>query len=254
VAPERVEEHLLVECAKWNGGTDLMIATSEGFDPVAHFEAQLEALAELGLLTPDEMETWRGRFAEAGRPAAPVVVDEALRARVERYLQSLMPAGGAPTDEEDDQLSVAIEVLERLGVLTEEQGMEWHMRALRADPDHEDDEDDDDFPEYEARELRRVLLGPVEEHDGVRITSVELYDDAVVVRWNAAAGTHLAHDMEPDLSLSDDLGTPYSPTGGSGGSGGSERMRGDSDFVPGVPAGAGRLTLAWHGVSVDFEL
>jgi hypothetical protein len=249
VAAERIEDHLLVECAKWNGATDLLIATSGGFEPRAHFEAQLDALAAVGLLTPDEMQAWRGRFEEAGRAARPVEVDEALRRRVDRYLESLLPA-----DEDDDQLGEAIAVLERLGVLTEDEGMRWHRRALEADPDYDEDDEDDDWPEYDARELRRVLLGPLEETAGLRVTSVELYAGAVVVRWNAAPGARLVDDMEPDLALSDDAGTDYAPIGGGAGSGGGARMRGETTFVPGVPQTATRLTLAWPGANVAFEL
>jgi alanine racemase len=43
---DHVADHLLVECAKWNGGVPGMaIATAGDFDPAEHFGAQLEAFA-----------------------------------------------------------------------------------------------------------------------------------------------------------------------------------------------------------------
>jgi hypothetical protein len=246
----RVDDHLLAECAKWTGGTDLSIATSEGFSPAAHFEAQLEAFASIGLLESEEVEAWRRRFADAGR-SEPVVVDDALRSRVERYLRSLLPAG-APTDEDDDQMSAAIEVLERLGLLSEDEGMQWFDRALQVDPDYEEGDDADDLPDYEGRELRRVLLGPLDEAGGVRVTSVELYEDAVMVRWSVSAGGRMDYDAEPELELSDDAGTDYGLIDGSSGStSASEWVRGESTYVPGVPETATRLVV---GGRVTFEL
>jgi hypothetical protein len=53
------------------------------------------------------------------------------------------------------------------------------------------------------------------------------------------------------ISLVDDVGTEYRPTGGGSGGGGDER-RGNSDFAPGVPAEAQRLTVQWD--EMEFEV
>jgi len=55
------------------------------------------------------------------------------------------------------------------------------------------------------------------------------------------------------ISLVDDLGTRYWPTGGGSGGGGNER-RGNSDFAPGVPANARRLTVRWDEMGFDVNL
>ena len=53
------------------------------------------------------------------------------------------------------------------------------------------------------------------------------------------------------ISLVDDVGTEYRSTGGGSGGGGDER-RGHSDFAPGVPAEARRLTVQWD--EMEFEV
>jgi len=138
---------------------------------------------------------------------------------------------------------------------------------------------------------RFIALVPVNEPDRpleyggrIQILGVELYSDKVAVNWRLAPmpdyeavfAAELA-DQEPDLeglpddykkilrdklvqrlqmqkrfiSLVDDVGTEYRPTGGGSGGGGDER-RGNSDFAPGVPAAAQRLTVQWD--EMEFEV
>jgi hypothetical protein len=115
---------------------------------------------------------------------------------------------------------------------------------------------------------------------------VELYSDKVAVNWRLApmpdyeaVFTAELADQEPDLeglsddfkkilrdqlvqklqmqkrfiSLVDDVGTEYRPTGGGSGGGSGER-RGHSDFAPGVPAGVQRLTVQWDEMEFDVQL
>lgn len=253
MAPDPVEDHLLVECAKWTGGTDLLIATAPGVDPAAYFDAQLRALAAIGLLSDDEVAAWRRRLEASARADDEVVVDGALRARTERYLESLLRA--AADEEGADRLEAALQVLIEIGVLDEDERERWFHRAYAVEHD-EDDEGEDGLAALDATELHGVLLGPRDEADGVRITSLELYSDGVVVRWSARRGTVGGDALgpEPHLALSDDTGTAYEETGGGSGSGGSELTRGASEFVPGVPEAATRLVLRWPGGSTAFEL
>jgi len=140
---------------------------------------------------------------------------------------------------------------------------------------------------------RFLGLVPVEEPDRplayggrIQILGVELYSDKVSVNWRLAPlpdpealfADELA-DQAPDLdglsddfktilrdkltqrlqmqrrslSLSDDVGTEFRSTGGGSGGGGSER-RGNSDFVPGVPAEAKRLVVRWDQLDFDVPL
>jgi hypothetical protein len=253
VAPDPVEDHLLVECAKWAGRTDLAIATRPEFEPAAHFIAQLQALAAIGLLDGSEVAAWRERFEEV-RGHEEVVVDAALRERAERYLESLL-LDSPPEDEGPDPLASALQVLEEIGVLGEEESGRWLERAYAAeDADDDEDDDDDDWPAFDERELRRVLLGPSEETGGFRVTSVELYSQGVVVRWSARGGEVGGAEPEPDLVLSDDMGTVYEPTGGGSAGGGSELTRGEAEFVPAVPDEASRLVVRGPGGPVTLEL
>jgi len=139
-------------------------------------------------------------------------------------------------------------------------------------------------------EFIRSVPGPLEQVEvhGVRfrVLSVELYDVAVEVRWRAVPdpdpwlffpGERL--DLEADLfgldewaadelrrnasrplrhrvfefTLVDDLGTVFVPLGG-GQRGGGNESTGDIRFEPAVPAGAGRLTLTWHGADIVVDL
>jgi hypothetical protein len=140
---------------------------------------------------------------------------------------------------------------------------------------------------------RFIALVPVDEPDRpleyggrIQILGVELYSDKVAVNWRLAPmpdyeavfSEDLA-DQEPDLeglsddvkkilreklvhrlqmqkrfiSLVDDAGTGYRSTGGGSGGGGNER-RGHSDFAPGVPANARRLTVRWDEMAFDVHL
>lgn len=120
----------------------------------------------------------------------------------------------------------------------------------------------------------------------IQILGVELYSDKVSVNWRLAPlpdpeelfADELA-DQDPDLDglsddfkkilrdkltqrlqmqrrslgLNDDVGTEFRSTGGGSSGGGNER-RGHSDFVPGVPAEAKRLSVRWDEMEFDVPL
>jgi hypothetical protein len=63
----------------------------------------------------------------------------------------------------------------------------------------------------------------------------------------------LAAPTMPIDSLTDDVGTAYSPRGG--GSGGSDQeRRGHQDFAPGPPPDARHLYVGWRGQQIDIPL
>ena len=137
-------------------------------------------------------------------------------------------------------------------------------------------------PPPESKFLRLI---PVDQPDRplayggrIQILGVELYSDKVSVNWRLAPlpdpesmfADELAEqqrDLEGlsddfkkilrdkliqrlqmqrrSLTLADDLGTEFWSTGGGSGGGGVER-RGHSDFAPGVPVQAKRLTVRWE--------
>jgi len=140
-------------------------------------------------------------------------------------------------------------------------------------------------------ESRFLGLVPVDEPDRtlgyggrIQILGVELYSDKVSVNWRLAPlpdlealfAAELA-EQEPDLeglsddfkkilrdkliqqlqmrrrslTVADDVGTEYWWTGGGSGGGGNQR-RGHSDFAPGLPEDAERLTVRWD--QMDFSV
>ena len=123
--------------------------------------------------------------------------------------------------------------------------------------------EDEPEPECLCADLRRVVLGPPERHGGVRVTSVELYEDGVAIRWHmvrlapgeSGAVPSLPDEVEgvdaarraqePYFSVYDDIGTRYRfQSGGGGGGNGrfSDRVRkGTQTFTPAVPAQASTL-------------
>ena len=240
-----VEDHLLVECAIWNGRTELAVAASEGFEPRRHFEAQLEALEAIGLLSAREAEDWMRRFDDAAMPDEPLEVDQALRDRVDRYLESL-PTPDQFDDQPDRSLEITLQLFEQLTILSEHDAMGWLKRKFASELDEDEDEDEDEA--LRRAELRGVLLGPAEEVAGMRVVDLELYDDGVVVRWTAL------EDDEPALDLADDIGTSYEFMGGDWGSGSGSRVRGEAEFTPAVPKRASRLRLNLDGRSFELEL
>lgn len=148
-----------------------------------------------------------------------------------------------------------------------------------------------------SSESQFVALVPVTEPEGlldhggrVQILGVELFSDKVNVNWRISPepdyGSVFAAELaaqEPDLAglpafqqqqrrsqllhrlqmqgrfigLSDDLGTEYRSTRG-GSSAGSGEKRGHSEFAPGVPNAASRLTILWDDAAgpnpLDFTV
>src|SRR3954453_7584823 len=243
MASDPVEDHLLIECAVWNGRTELAVAASEGFEPRRHFEAQLGALEAIGLPPAREAEDWMRRFDNAAKPDEPLEVDEALRDRVDRYLESL-PTPDPFDDEPDGSLEITLRLLEQLTILSADDAMRWLQRKFRDELEEDEDEDEDE--PLRRSELWGVLLGPAEDVAGTRVVILELYEDGIVVRWTAL------ENNEPALDLADDIGTSYEFTGGEWRSGSGSRVRGESEFTPAAPERASRLRLALEGRS--FEL
>jgi hypothetical protein len=142
-------------------------------------------------------------------------------------------------------------------------------------------------------ESRFLGLIPVDQPDRpladggrIQILGVELYSDKVSVNWRLAPlpdpealfADELA-EQEPDLvglsddfkkilrdkiiqrlqmqrrslTLTDDLGTEFRSTGGGSGGGSNER-RGHSDFAPGVPVQAKRLTVRWEEMEFSVRM
>ena len=113
-------------------------------------------------------------------------------------------------------------------------------------------------PSFRGSVLRAVR--PVEDGDlgHVRLLTVEIYEDGVIVRWVLPKVEFPVERDEPlvqvSLSVSDDLGTDYQfVTGGWRGSGGAP-IRGEAIYAPGAPVGARRLSITHEGASAGVDL
>jgi hypothetical protein len=111
----------------------------------------------------------------------------------------------------------------------------------------------------DARALRFSLSGGVDllsvrpvnvSLGAIRIVSVELYEDGLVVRWLAAP--------PPDQSgvaidVADDQGTHYVGAG-SGSFGNDSVHRGESCFTPAVPSEATQLQISSRGQTTALDI
>lgn len=122
--------------------------------------------------------------------------------------------------------------------------------------------DDIRLPEagFRGDHLRSVLL--VADRDAeadLKVQSLELYDDGVVLRWMRPErwwmrmpDSLVGDDNEfPNFSLSDDQGTDYEAQGG--GASGGLTLRGESVFMPGVPDETRVLMVTAQGWSVEID-
>jgi hypothetical protein len=255
VAAPRVEDYLLVECAKWRGQLNLFIAVSEGFDEVRHFDAQLDALVEIGALSLDEAGWWRSEFTATPRSRSQEVeVEKGVRALVGSYLESLLGRDGGSR-----RLEMALELVGELRLLPEAELDGWFERAFEDEAVDEDEafEDEEDLAAFVGRQLVSVLPGPSPtERDGMRVNCVELYDDGILVRWSdRGEEDDLDQMLHVEVEISDDLGTEYGTDGGgSSGGGPGARVRGHMTFTPAMPKAATRLYLDLGGRRVELAV
>ena len=110
--------------------------------------------------------------------------------------------------------------------------------------------------------VRRVIPGPDVRRRGLRIMSVELYDQIVAVQWHFTSYDESWPRTEPPgptVDLADDLGTEYVGRGGGGTRmdnppGWPAVVRGIEVFVPAVPPSAERLRVVYEGQAIEIQL
>ena len=163
----------------------------------------------------------------------------------------------------------SVVAFERVGVLSPDEALAWRER-LRAQMGLEPERP----PRCSQRTLRAVHVGPVRRYQGVRITSVELYADGVVLRWHRAQPWRESSDTPrvwsrvdqetegadrvTPTALTDDVGTRYmvgrvrSELGINGG-GWLVRL-GSSSFTPAIPPAARRLRVPLADGGIDLGL
>jgi hypothetical protein len=103
------------------------------------------------------------------------------------------------------------------------------------------------YAPFEGTQLvRTVTAAPHPEAPGLHLLGAELYEDGVNLRWvfvqprgRGPAAERTGHRPPESFTLWDDAGTAYTPQGGGWLAG--EHLRGDTAFVPKVPAEASTL-------------
>ena len=223
------------------------------------------ALVELGVLDADEQQEWASRFERVRRP--PATPDEELQARALALLERDL-SDAAQLEAVNGTLSPRERFTTNLQALLETGIVPWPERARlieRIDAVSPDTSERIPQPTYHLGQLRQVVAGPDTRLGGLRVTSVELYDDCSIVRW------HLLADPEPGwrerISVTDraqDLATAHAPTSLNDDLGSAyalepmtfltmpdtlrlrhtpETLAGATAFTPAVPKRAARLTI-----------
>lgn len=226
----------------------------------------LAALVDADEMSPDDADAWLARFRLADADRGEFIPELADRAGavVER---SLAEAGARWLTAQQ-----VISAVAALGAVPPETSHEWYRRlgALAPPPPPAQ-------PTYEralrrraavaaaavAGELERVIAGPVKLGPAMQVTSIEIYEGALALRWHYNAddarfpptldwgGVH--------LQVEDEIGTEYIGHGG----GASRLDRHEEDFaavsgrdvfVPAPPPGAPGLLIEYDGNQGRLQL
>jgi hypothetical protein len=238
--------------------------------------AVVEALAAAALLDETERRAWdealqTGALPETG--AEPSLSEAELERRVEEFIDARARdevAGGF----------MAVGMLRELGLLTDDEHWEWHRRLVDGPAGNGGSDGEwrvelslEALDAFRGDNLQRVVVGPPERRQGLRVLAVELYGDGALVRWQLVrAGPdyggelrELADEVEPvdsplspNFEVRDDLGTGYAVRGG--GSKGQDTDSGDyvafgtAELTPAVPPDARLLRLESRGTVFEVNL
>jgi hypothetical protein len=164
----------------------------------------LSALVELGLMSTDEQVAWQARWDRASVPPGPPPDDIAARAR--EVLEGQLdrppePPGDTPT-EAAGCACTTLQAFQWVGAVSGVEHADYELRRKQVFPDRPRQP-----PPYAARRLRAAAIGPDVRHGGLRIISVELFGDRVLVRWHLVAPSN----PDPSESAADDLVEAHSP-------------------------------------------
>ncbi len=116
------------------------------------------------------------------------------------------------------------------------------------------------YSPFEGTQLQCTVTAPPHpEAPGLHLLGAELYEDGVVLRWvfvqprgRGPAAERTGHRPPESFTLWDDAGTAYTPQGGGWLAG--EHLRGDTAFVPRVPAEASRLHVGAGALRFELAL
>jgi hypothetical protein len=149
-------------------------------------------------------------------------------------------------------VSVAIETLSGLGLVSREEREQLfgELREISGTT----------YAPFEGVRLDHVVQAPpASDQPGLHLLGAELYEDGVVARWlfvsppsDGPAPPGTLYRPPQTFSLWDDVGTAYTPQGGGWVQG--HHLRGDTAFVPAIPAEARELHIAADEQRFELEL
>lgn len=233
------------------------------------YAAAIEALLAAGILSMERAESWKAEHARlsASRHHFQGPYDEELEARAVELLEALFaPVRPLASDEWDpavfQRYQEALSALRVIGALSLERARPWlevQHATLTPPGGRPEPEPEPEMP-FAAGELSAVLAGPAGRLDGMRVTSLELYGDCVIVRFHQLLPPEPADPVErrelvsSPFELEDEAGTPYRPAlvpeprgcRRREPKGWPEALVGWQAFVPGVPLDARTLTVGWR--------
>lgn len=236
---------------------------------VGDYAAAADALVAAELIQVGRAECWKAEHtrlrATANAHLGPH--DERLAAKAVELLESLFaPVRPRASDDWDPatyrRYQEALFTLTGIGALSQARARPWlerQHRTLTPPGGRPEPEPDPELP-FAAGELHGVLAGPADRLDGMRVTSLELYADCVIVRF------HQLLPPEPEdpvarrellratFGLQDDRGTRYEAVACPPPRGCRPRkldrwpdlLVGWQAFVPGAPVAARDFTVAWR--------
>ena len=240
---------------------------------VSDFCAAVDAFVAAGLISDDVGTSWKAEYARIRGlgPAHRGPHDPSVEAKAIELLEALFkPVRPRDSAEWDgavfQRYHEALSTLIAIGALSYEQARPWLQRqsdtlvpgGWKSPPP------EPEMP-FTAAELTAVVSGPTVRLGGMRITSVELFDDCVIVR------SHQLLPGEPDdpverrqllgtaLELEDDQHTSYQPVAIPCAHGCQrpeirewpEVLLGWQAFLPAAPINARRFFITWRDERFD---
>jgi hypothetical protein len=186
------------------------------------FLAAVEALAAVRAISLEEAASWTERFERALKSIhapANVLATPPTRFRADEILERLSSRRTSATGTEE--WFWVLTALQNIGVLSGQRRREEEARIVargRGAKTHGTEMSAAEAaPPLRATDLQRVIPGPSRRRLGLRVTSLEVYSDCVIVRWHYLvqeadanrALSSVADDMVRRLELRDDSGTQY---------------------------------------------
>lgn len=233
-----------------------------GLQPMLDYpRGVLTALVELGVMSAEERIGWTARWDRAALPPGPAPEPIATRARelLEREFEPTRDPRAQDPLAQRSRIFSAVKALGAAGAISRNEQREWEERLDQAFPP----EPRTPVP-YVAREFRGATIGAELRHGGLRLRTVEFFEDCVIVRWHLLVqghedrpeSLHIA-DFAADLldaygpsTLEDDIGTRYAAVPPPSYSLATRWvledppvLLGATAFIPALPAQASRLLI-----------